>query len=69
MKSVIQLYTCDFCGERTGQINGSEPLSPRVLIVPNKENDVAICCDCIDVCAEVVAEQRARFKRKTKDIK
>ncbi len=46
----VDLWCCDFCGKRRSLV--------RVLIsAPN--NKACICDECVDVSAEIVAEQTA----------
>jgi len=47
---------CDFCGKRQEQV--------QLLMVGPRAD---ICDECIDLCAEIVAEKRARGNPNTPD--
>ena len=45
----VDLWCCDFCGKRRSLV--------RVLISAPTPNCACICDECIEVSAEIVAEQ------------
>ena len=53
------VFTCDFCGVNKGSgLNKGEPVDKLMIVANIKDlNAVAICDECVDLCAEIVAEK------------
>jgi ATP-dependent Clp protease ATP-binding subunit ClpX len=46
----LEAIRCSFCGKRGDEVRS---------IVAGPSPNVAICSECIDLCAQIIAEQRA----------
>ena len=48
---------CPFCGKHTGVELVSDPRTPlRLVVAPGTTPPAAICEECLDLCAEIIAE-------------
>ena len=51
---------CPFCGKHTGVELVSDPRTPlRLVIAPGTTPPAAICEECLELCAEIIAETRS----------
>jgi len=48
--AVLHRVRCSFCGKRGDEV---------AAIVCGQTPDIAICNECVDLCAEIIAEQTA----------
>jgi len=53
--------TCSFCGKTRGQVAGMALAAP----VPHRKNPAVICLECLALCDEIIADERAEQEAKS----